>query len=404
LQLSPRGFKIVVFRVITRIAVRLALLLLIGSMIAALPSIGFSQTTAGPTTAPSAEDITATISKLGDADFRVRRDASHRLREIGAPALPALKRAAEDKNPEVRSRATQIVRSLEYRHVPGRPLHQNRSRTRSVNMRIINGQRAIDVNDEGRQIKIIQGGDGIDMTVTGETDGKPATQKYKAATPEQLQADNPEAFALYQRWSRGMGNEIDGIGMQGNVIIQGQGNVMILPPLQPVPFIRGPGDDLAGLKARLDDEMHKAKLSPEQQKRVQDSLDKVEESHGLTGGGDLDQTDQRITEYDKACDDLRKTLSDLKLPDPGSDLPPPKGARLGISVEPDITTGGLSVAHIVPHSRADRIGLQIDDVIRQINGKEVTEVKELRNLVTEHAKGLVLDVTRDGREIKLEEK
>ena len=107
---------------------------------------------------------------------------------------------------------------------------------------------------------------------------------------------------------------------------------------------------------------------------------------------------------DKACDELRKTLNDLNLPDPGDALPPPKGARLGISVQPDIVTGGVGISHVVPDSRADRIGLQNDDVIRKINGKDIDDVKQLRRLVTEHPKGLVLDITRDGREMRLQEK
>jgi hypothetical protein len=376
-------------------------LLLLISLIAALPACGSAQVSAHATTNPSADEISSLIPKLGDADFRIRRDASNRLREMGPVALPALKHAAESSNPEVRSRAAQIVHALEYHHVPGRPMHENRTRTRMATTRIINGQRIIDVNDEGRMIRIAQNDDGIEMTVTGELDGKPVTEKYLAATPEELQSANREAFALYERWSRGAGNDMDGLGIQGNVVIQGQGNVVI----QPLPFNGPVGDDLAGLKGRIDDDMAKARLSPEQQKRVQEAIAKVEATRQTAPApGDANQADERITEYDKACDELRKTFSELKLPDPGTDLPPPKSARLGISVETDPNSGSLAVSHIVPQSRADRIGLQLDDVIRKVNGKDVTEVKDLRNLVTEHAKGLVLDITRDGREMKLVEK
>jgi len=43
-------------------------------------------------------------------------------------------------------------------------------------------------------------------------------------------------------------------------------------------------------------------------------------------------------------------------------------------------------------------------VIRKINGSDIADVKQLRRLVTEHPKGLVLDITRDGRELRLQEK
>lgn len=378
--------------------------ILIGLATFAFASTAEGQLLAAPTTAPATDEIDSLIAKLGDADFHVRRDASNRLRQLGAPALPALKRAAEDKNPEVRSRAAQIVHALEYHHVPGRPLHQNRSRARSINMRIINGQRAIDVNDEGRQIKIIQDGDGIEMTVTGELEGHPAIESYKAATPDELKSENPEAYALYERFARGIGSDFNGIGMPGNIILQGQGNLVLIPPMQPMPLLRAGGDDLGAVRDRLEQQMQNAKLPPDQKQRVHDAIDKVAQSMNLDVAAPGDPADERIGRYDKACDALRKTLSDLNLPDPGDALPPPKGARLGISVQPDFATGGVGISHVVPNSRADRIGLQSDDVIRKINGKDVGDVKELRRLVTEHAKGLTLDITRDGREMKLEEK
>jgi len=383
---------------------RVAIVVLLGLSSILLGSAAHAETSAGPTTAPALGEIESLVAKLGDADFRIRRDASNRLREIGAMALPALKRAADDDgNPEVRSRAAQIVRALEFRHVPGRPLQQNRSHVRISNMQIINGQRSLVVNDEGRQVKITQSGDAIEMTVTGELDGHPATETYKASNADQLKSDNPEAYALFDRCSRGVGLGMDKSGMGGNIILQGQGNLVLIPQMQPVPFVRAGGDDLAGLRDQLEQQMQNAHLLPAQKQRVHEAIDKVGQSmdFNAAAGG---QSDERIAAYDKACDDLRKTLGDLNLPDPGDALPPPRGARLGISVQPDIATGGVGISHVVPNSRADRIGLQNDDVIRKINGSDIADVKQLRRLVTEHPKGLVLDITRDGRELRLQEK
>ena len=354
-----------------------------------------------PTTAPAGDDIAGLIARLGDPDFHVRSDASNRLREIGAPALPALKQAAESDNPEVRSRARQIVHVLEYHHVPGRPMLTGRTRSYSVNRTAINGRQTVDINDQGRRITIKTGEDGIEMTVTGEIDGHPATETYKAATCEQLQAENPEAFALYNRSMRGSGN-FDEVG--GNIILQGNGNIVFLPPMQPGFVMGGGGDDLVSLREKIDDQMNKGNLSPAQKKQVHDAIDDVEHSRPNAVVGPADAIDDRMRRYDKACDDLRQVLADLKLPDPGPALPPPSRARLGISVRPDPLTGGLAVARVFPGSRADRIGLQDDDVIRKINGADVADVKDLRRLVTEHAKGLALDITRDGREMKLQEK
>jgi hypothetical protein len=403
LHLSPYLRRIKEFTVNARFVVRrVAIVILIGFFATLAGSAARAELTAAPTTAPAGDEVQSLVAKLGDADFRIRRDASNRLREIGVAALPALKQAAEDGNPEVRSRAAQIVRTLEYHHVPGPPTHQNRTRISSVSLRIINGKQAIDLNDEGRQIRIVTKGSGIEMTVTGETDGHPATETYKADSPEQLKSENPEAFALYDRCSRRIGVE-EAAGMPGNLILRGQGNIILVPQVQPMPFIRAGGDDLGALRDRLEQQMVNLKLAPDKKQQVEDAIDKVAQSMNFNAaaGG---QADDRIAVYDKACDDLRKLLSDLNLPDPGDALPPPKGARLGVSVQPDIAAGGIAISHVVANSRADRIGLQSDDVIRKINGNDVEDVKQLRRLVTDHPKDLVLDITRDGREIRLQEK
>lgn len=356
---------------------------------------------ADPTTAPSSDEITSLVAKLGDVDFHARSEASNRLREIGAPALPALKQAANDNNPEVRSRARRLVGLLELRHVPGRPRNHGYTRNNSINMSIIDGRRSVDVNDEGRQIHILQGDDGIQMTVTGEIDGRPATETYKASSPDQLKAENPEAFTLYDRFS-GVGGDLN--LRQGGLFLQGNGNVVVMPQPRVGLVFRAGGDDLGQLRTQVDDQMQKSQLTPEQRREVHDAMDEVEQSRQLTALGAPDGLDDRMERYDRACDRLRKVLGDYKLPDPGDALPPPRGARLGISIQPDPVTGGMSVSHVVPKSRADRIGLQDDDVIRKVNGKEVSDVKELRRLVTEHVRDLALDITRDGREMKLKEK
>ena len=368
-----------------------------------LCSAALCRAQSAPTTLPS-NDVSSLIAHLDDPDFHVRRDASNRLRAMGAEALPALKQALSDPNPEVRARAAEIVHVLEFRHVPGRPA--NHTHLMQVRISEVNGERSVEVDDSGRHIQIAQGADGIRMTVTGELDGHPATETYTAKSPEQLKSDNPEAYAVYQRCQRQGGADWEtGGALAGNLIVRGNGNVIVLPPMQIQPMVRAGGDNIVGLRVKVDDAMARAHLPADQQKRIHDAMDEVEQSRQFTPVGPVDQTDQNIRAYDRACDTLRKELADAKLPDPGDALPPPKGARLGISVAPDFAAGGgLLVSHVVQSSRADRIGLQEDDRIRRINGTDVSDVKDLRRLVTEHAKGLVLEITRDGRDMKLEEK
>lgn len=359
---------------------------------------------AAPTTAPS-DDVDGLIAKLGDPDFHVRRDASARLREIGPTALPALRHAADSEDPEVRLRASQIVRSLEQHHLPGRPRLHGRSSHLVVS--VINGHRTLDIDDAGRQIKIAQGQGGIVMTVTGEIDGRPVTETYKAHDADDLQAKDPEAYALYKKWSSSGGLEedlLDPFMMRGNVLLPpvaplppGAGRLFLIQP----PILQG-GDDLIDLRMKLKDEMAQAHLTPEQRRQVTDRLDQLEQARRPDGA---DDPDQHIARYNAASDALRKTISDLNLPNPGDALPPPEGARLGISAPGDAgPEGGILVSHVLPHSRAERIGLQEGDFIRGINDQPVHAVKELRRIVSEHSKGLVFEITRDGQQMKLREK
>jgi hypothetical protein len=355
-----------------------------------------------PTTAPAPDEVGDLINKLADPDFRVRRDASTRLKEMGPSALPKLKQAAQGRDPEIRARAGEIVHVLEYQPVPGRPAHHGYTHQRQVSVRVINDRKSIEVDDEGRKISISDDENGIKMTVSGETDGEPVTRTYTARTPEQLQAENAEAFSVYQRYARAGGQDIEG-GIN-NVFVQPNGNIIVIPRFQQAPFLLQGGDDLNGLRNKLDGEMEKAKIPPLQRAKVRGAIDRVEQTRDLNPvAAPLDQEDDRIARYDKACDELRKLLADNKLSDPGEALPPPKSARLGVNVQQEPLSGTVTVTHVLPHSRAEKLGLQDDDIVRKINGQAVSDVKDLRRLVTDHAKGLVVDVTRDGREVKLEE-
>jgi hypothetical protein len=390
-----------------RNAVRIAPAILLAGWLSVVvpPRAGAEPGAAAPPATRPADDVAGLIAQLGDPEFRVRRDASARLRDLGRSALPELRQAAQDKNPEIRARASQLVRVLEYHPIPGRPQMHGFARQRRVSYRMVNGRRSIDVDDYGRRIQITEGDDGIVMTVTGETDGKPDTQIYRARTPEELQTDNAEAYVVYQRYAQAGGVEADG-GFQGNVIIRRNGQLILVPRFQPAPvIIAQAGDDLAGLRDKLDDAMKTSNLPPVQRARVHNALDQIQQSRNFDpAAAPLDGEDDQIGRYDKACDDLRKLVKDLNLPDPGEALPPPKSARLGVNVAPEPLSNAIVVSHVLPHSRAERIGLQDDDVIRKINGKPVADVKDLRRLVTEIPKGMVVEVTRDGRDLKLREK
>jgi WD40 repeat protein len=62
----------------------------------------------------SSEEISRLVQQLGDDVFAKRKDAKNKLEDIGEPAMPALKKAAESaEDAEVRAAAKQLLEALE---------------------------------------------------------------------------------------------------------------------------------------------------------------------------------------------------------------------------------------------------------------------------------------------------
>ncbi|HVS34583.1 MAG TPA: HEAT repeat domain-containing protein, partial [Gemmataceae bacterium] len=68
---------------------------------------------APPAEPPIDPAVAKLVEQLGDNDFRVREEASRRLKAIGLPALPALRKALTCPDAEVRRRANELVPALE---------------------------------------------------------------------------------------------------------------------------------------------------------------------------------------------------------------------------------------------------------------------------------------------------
>ena len=352
-----------------------------------------------PSVAVATPQVKALIDQLGDAKYERREDAAKQLKAIGKPALPALKEAlAGSEDPEIVSRARALIRRIEIRPLPkGDPAGIN-GMIQATRMRVSaeNGNRVVEVTEDGREIKIVDGGDdgGITMTVTGLIDGKRGTEEYSAADAAQLKEENPEAYALYERWTGGPGR---GVVLRGPIRIGGgvRGGVIQLNGGGFVQFGQGNApDELEQLNASLRKQMEDGKLKPEQRKEVDDGFEKLVAVRRGPGGGGMER-------YLEQCDEFRKTLEQYKL-DPGTLMPPPAKSRLGVSISN--FDGTLRVASVMDKSRAQRIGLQPGDEIRKVDGKEVTDISELRKATAAKEKGLVVEITRDGGELKLEEK
>jgi hypothetical protein len=333
--------------------------------------------------AASAEEIKGLIDQLGADEYAAREAAAKRLRAIGKAALPALTEATKNDDAEIASRAQALVKRMSVRPLPAPMPGGVNGLIQNTRMQIRGGdagERVITVNEGGREVEIKDGPDGITMTVRGLVDGKPGSEEYVAGSAEQLREDNPEAFEIYQRWAGAVGPDIIFNG-GGRVIVNGG---LLLPPVP---------DEIDMLRSRLDKQMRDGKLKEAERDEVNKAMEKLAAARlDLVAG---------MEKYTAQCDELRKTLEQYKL-DPGDLLPPPAKTRLGVSINSD--SGRLFIQKVADHSRAQRIGLQAGDIIRKVDGQDVENVGDLRRLVSAKESGLVVEITRAGEDVKLEEK
>jgi hypothetical protein len=380
----------------TRFAFTVVIVLLLGAgwgrAVVAAPAAAGQKEGKSDAGEVSADEINALIAQLGADDYAKREQASKRLKAIGKPALAGLKAATSSEDVEVAARARVLVERISVRPLPEPVPGGVRGLVRQTRMRVTPGEaggRVIDVSEGGRDVLIREGPEGITMTVAGLVDGQPGSEEYTAATAEQLKEDNPEAYALYQRWTGAAGPNVflrggGGIRILGGGRIQINGGQLLL---------QGLPDEVDLLRARLDKQMIAGKLKEADRAEVNKGLEKLAEARVHLVGG--------MEKYSDQCDEFRKVLEQYKL-DPGDLLPPPAKTRLGVSIGSG--DGRLTVQRVGENSRAARLGLESGDVIRKVDGKDVATVGELRTLVAAKEKGLVVEVTRDGEELKLTEK
>jgi hypothetical protein len=366
-----------------------------------------------PTTQPA--EIANLVRQLGDESYASRQAAQRRLREIGKPAIPALQAALKSDDLEVHLRADELIKELQRppipTDVPQPPVPGNGGiypfRYREEEH---NGVRIVDASENGRSIHIERYPTGVIMTIAGQIAGQPATRTYRFRELADLRQANPEAYVVYLAYIQNDNKMGQGVQAQVRIRVQGGGVVQfgrppmgILPvPLPPI-IMQAPvdHDELDQLEQKLLEQMRQQHVPPPQQDKVTGLLRELR----LARPNMIDPAhlEQQMREYNDRSDQLRKELADLKLPDPGNALPPDGRSRLGISATED-ERDGLIVTHVLPGSRGANIGLQDGDIIQQVNGHPIGTTQELRRLVSENPRGLVMEGMRAGKPFKVEEK
>ncbi|RPH40017.1 MAG: PDZ domain-containing protein [Planctomycetota bacterium] len=307
------------------------------------------------------EKVGDLIRDLGAEEHSVRERAEGELRMLGDSAIPALREALEDKDPERAIRARRVLEDLEKK---GRRSDQEQR----------SGSRAwMAYRDFGRGITFETHPDGkVELTVRepGGDSGKRDTRTYRADSLEDFKKKYPALAAKY---------DVDN-----------------LVPRERWSFFGDSKDSWDAWKKRFDKDWFWDK----------DAMGKFLVPWFPFGP---DALDTWVLDQKKRFEEFRKIE-----PPARGDAPKemPGKPQLGITVErvasalaDQLGLGvdqGLLIAEVKPSSPAERAGLRKHDILLKVNGRSLTGPDELRRDVEAGLKtGMELEVLRRGKSATL---
>ena len=276
-----------------------AVILLLSALAIAEPAKE-AEKTPKPPPKPTAENIAQWVKDMDCDDYSVRQQAVAWLTAAGKPAVAPVAKAAKGNSLEVTTRAVKVLdnllsakdetvkaaakaaleelakdqkhpsshlawKALQAKnppkrtpgHMPGQivfggnviRLGAGGAMQMQIAVKNVNGDKEIDVNENGRKVKITENKAGITVTVTdppkGDAKGKP--KEYKAADAKELKKKHPEAHKLYEKYAKGQG--------AANIQIIGGNIGGAINPIRigPARLARGRGGRLANSSKLLDE-------------------------------------------------------------------------------------------------------------------------------------------------------
>lgn len=141
---------------------------------------------------------------------------------------------------------------------------------KSISVKNVDGNKEINVEEEGRKVKIEESAAGkIKMSVTEKKDGKEETKSYEAESADDLKKVQPEAHKIYEQYKQGG----EGGRIEFKAVPLDPARIRVLPAgprILPVPVPEGiPAADLERLKEAQ-------KRLEETRKRLEAELPKLE--------------------------------------------------------------------------------------------------------------------------------
>ena len=166
-----------------------------------------------------------------------------------------------------------------------------------VAMRNVNGNKEVEVDENGKKVKISEDKNGITVTVTDPAQGdkKAAPKTYKAADAKELKKKHPEAHKLYEKYAGGQGAAMGNIQIIGGL---GGGAINPLQIGRAVPAFRGRAGRLA----------KSGKLIDDVQKQLDEALAKIKAS--VKAGDKGEKVD--LPELIKQLEAARKGLAEAR--------------------------------------------------------------------------------------------
>ncbi len=289
-------------------------------------------------------DIALLIKDLDSPKFDVRRRASQQLHEMGKSVFKALEEASKSESREAATRSIDILKdhfqngddetkaaaktvleriaasdtgratrlakqALKPKKDPqpadpfgpgganpfgGRVQIQVRAvagNNRNMKVKIVNGVKEIEVEENGRKIKINEDpNNGIKIEVTEKINGKEVTKKYEAKNADDLKKNHPEGHKIYEKYGKGGGVIQFRVGAKPFKIQPGQ-----------IPAIPQPAPNQNGA-------IEKSK------QRIQEMIDRYKKKLEQTPADaeQLKQVIERLEKHLKQIDDVQKRLQDIQ--------------------------------------------------------------------------------------------
>jgi len=291
------------FQRLAPFAVMLSLLVLAGQARAEdAPKADKAKDTAKAAPKATAADIARWVKDMDAEEFATREQAVVKLAEAGKAAIAPVAAAAKGKSLEVSTRSVSVLKKLlaskdestkaaakaaleelakDEKHPAAhmawqaleesKPPRKNRgiatvgggrfviggaggnivinavavagAGQMQISVKNVNGEKEIDVVDNGKKIKITEGKAGITVTVTDPPKGKEKAKpkQYKAADAKELKKKHPEAHKLYEKYATDDGAVVGNIRIGRVGAGAGGARAAVRPArIQPVqPAIRG---------------------------------------------------------------------------------------------------------------------------------------------------------------------